>query len=172
MPDDSRIVDKFLVDPVLVPIAPSPIRISAALARTIDTAEERELPMVFAYIDENGGIRQTFRGSIHVHGEHQLAFWNRDPKGGFIRALSAGHDSVSMTYRERETPRMLQFYGQARVVEDQDERTRIWSGSPELERNLAHGRNGVGVIIELNRVQGIDLNEGTGEWKPFVMRRS
>lgn len=172
MSDDSRVLDEFLVDPALVPIEPSPIRISEALIRIIDTAEERELPMVFAYIDENKGIRQTFRGSIHVHGEQQLAFWNRDPKGGFIRALAAGHDSVSMTYRERDTPRLLQFYGRARLVEDEDEKTRVWGGSPELERNLVHGRNGVAVVIDLDRVQGIDQTKETGAWRPFVMRRA
>lgn len=171
MSDEVRVLDEFLIDPTLTPIELAPIRISDAMARTIDTAEEREIPMVFAYIDEKNTIKQTFRGSIHVHGAQQLAFWNRDPKGGFIRALGAGHEFVCMTYRERDTPRLLQFHGRARVVEDQDEATRVWSESPELERKLTHGRNGVAVVVELDRVQGIDQSPETGAWEPFAMMR-
>lgn len=174
MSDIPSAPDEFLIDPTVSPneVDRAPLRFSEALARTINTSEDRELPMVFAYIDESSGIRQTFRGSIHVHGEQQLAFWNRDPKGGFIRALAAGRDSVCMTYREHDTPRLLQFHGRAHLVEDENERMRVWGGSPELERNLAHGRNGVAVVIDLDRVQGIDQAEETGAWRPFIMRRA
>ena len=142
------------------------------MAHTINSAEERELPMVFAYIDENGGIRQTFRGSIHVHGDQALAFWNRDPKGGFIRALKAGREFVCTTYREPDCPRLLQFHGRARLVEDQSEAERVWKESPELERQLTHGRNGVAVVIELDRIEGIEKSPDTGRWEPFVMARA
>lgn len=171
MSENPRVLDEFVIDPTLVSTEAAPIRISDALARTINMAEEREVPMVFAYIDENDTIRQTFRGSIHVHGPQQLAFWNRDPKGGFIRALSAGHVTCCTTYRERDTPRVLQFHGRARVVKDQEEATRVWRESPELERKLTHGRNGVAVVIELDRVQGVDQSPQTGAWEPFVMTR-
>lgn len=171
MSDDQQVLDEFLIDPTLVSIEPGPIRFSDAMANTINTAEEREVPMVFAYIDENKAIRQTFRGSIHVHGPLELAFWNRDPNGGFIRALKAGNDTVCTTYRERDTPRLIQFHGRARLVEDKDETARVYAQSPELERNLAHGKNGVAIVIELDRVQGIDQSEATGAWEPFAMIR-
>jgi hypothetical protein len=171
MPENPRALEEFLNDPSLPSVEPSPIRFSEAMTDIIDTAEEREVPMVFAYIDESNAIRQTFRGSIHVHGEQQLAFWNRDPKGGLIRALAAGNDAVCATYRERDTPRLLQFHGHARVEEDPDERTRVYGQSPELERNLAHGRNGVAVVIELDRIQGVDQPPGTGAWEAFAMSR-
>lgn len=172
MSDDLRVLDRFLTDPNLADVEPTPIRFSDSLARTVNTAEEREVPMVFAYIDEGKAIRQTFRGSIHVHGPQQLAFWNRDPNGGFIRALKAGHDAVSTTYRERDTPRVLHFRGRARVVEDPDEATRVWSESPELERKLTHGKNGVAVIIDLDSVHGVDQATENDAWKPFVMTRA
>lgn len=148
---------------------PAPLEISEQMAHTINTAEDRELPMVFAYIDEQGAIKQTFRGSIHVHGPRQLAFWNRDANGGFIRALKAGYDAVCTTYREPDTPRILQFHGRARLVEDEDEAKRVWDESPELERTLTHGRKGVAIVIELDRVQGVDRSSETGEWEPFAM---
>ncbi len=172
MSDNLRVVDEFLIDPTLASVEPTPIQISDSMTRTINTAEEREVPMVFAYIDEQGGIKQTFRGSIHVHGPQQLSFWNRDPNGGLIRALAAGYENVCTTYRERDTPRLLQFHGRARVVEDKDEAKRVWQESPELERNLAHGKNGVAVIIELDRVQGIERSAQTDQWEPFAMKRA
>lgn len=171
MSDEMHMLDEFTIDPALAPER-MPIRISDAMARVIDTAEEREVPMVFAYIDEKNAIRQTFRGSIHVHGARQLAFWNRDPAGGFIRALEAGNNAVCTTYREPGTPRTLQFHGRAHVVQDPAEAERVWRESPELERTLTHGRNGVAVIIELDRVQGVDQRSESGAWEPFLMTRA
>ena len=172
MPDDLQVADEFLIDPTCGPIEHAPMRISDALARTINTAEEREVPMVFAYVDENRAIRQSFRGSIHVHGPLELAFWNRDPKGGFVRALAAGYKFVCATFRERDTPRVLQFHGRARLIEDEEEARRIWNESPELERTLTHGMNGVGVVIDLDRVQGLDQPVQGGAWQPLAMARA
>lgn len=150
---------------------PKPLRLAGEMAHVINSAEERELPMVFAYVDEDGGLRQSFRGSIHVHGDQALAFWNRDPNGGFIRALKCGYSQVCATYREHDTPRVLQFHGRARLVEGEDEAQRVWNESPELERQLTHGRNGVAVVIELDQVRGVDL-VNLGEWEPFTMARA
>ena len=148
-----------------------PLRIAGEMAEAINTAEEREIPMVFAYLDQSGTLRQSYRGSIHVHEQSQLAFWNRDPNGGFIKALKAGKTHVCTTYRETDSPRVLHFAGRARVIEDEDEAKRVWSESPELERKLTHGQNGVAVLIELESVRGIDRLSETGEWAPFVMLR-
>lgn len=52
MSDNLRVVDEFLIDPTLMSVEPTPIQISEPMKRTINTAEEREVPMVFAYIDE------------------------------------------------------------------------------------------------------------------------
>lgn len=172
MSDDLHFLYEFLVDPAVSSSQPEPIHISETMAGFIDSAEEREIPMVFAYLDEKNALRQTFRGSIHVHGAQQLAFWNRDPKGGFIRALSAGHDCVCATYREPDTPRLVHFHGRARLVEDKNEAARVWQESPELERQLMHGRNGVAVVIDLDRMEGIDQSKETGAWEPFIMSRA
>ena len=148
------------------------IRLQGKIAEAINSAEEREIPMVFAYLDVAGTLRQSYRGSIHVHQEDQLAFWNRDPNGGLIKALKAGRTNVCTTYRETDSPCVVQFSGRARVIEDEAEAKRVWSESPELERQLTHGRNGVAVLIELDRVRGVRRNESTGEWEPFLMARA
>jgi hypothetical protein len=66
-----------------------------------------------------------------------------------------------MMYREPAKRVFLQFSGRARLAEGA-ERDRVYDSAPELERKSDPERKGVGVIIDLDKVEGILGFDETG----------
>ena len=66
---------------------------------------------IISYVDGSGQPNLSFRGSIHVHGDKQLALWARNPEGGLLKALKkrpvtldrveAAADEIEATLRGR-----------------------------------------------------------------------
>jgi hypothetical protein len=95
----------------------------------------------------------SFRGSVQVYSDDQLGLWARNAEGGTLDAIRA-NPSVALVYRSATTP-VLQFHGRARIVEDEQERSRVFESAPERERAADPERKGAAVIIDLDRVEGV-----------------
>src|SRR5579863_4605247 len=109
-------------------------------------------PMVLASVDRDGKPRLTFRGSIQTFGDDSVGFWARNAEGSTMENIVA-IPHVAMMYRNAQTRVVLQLMGRARVAEGA-ERDRVFDNAPEIERNADPERKGVGVIVELDRVEG------------------
>ena len=109
-------------------------------------------PMVLASVDREGRPRLTFRGSIQTFGDDQVGFWARNTEGGTMENIAA-NPHVAMMYRNAQTRQVLQLSGRARVAQGA-ERDRVYDNAPEVERNADPERKGVGVIVDLDRVEG------------------
>src|SRR5581483_11814432 len=110
-------------------------------------------PMVLATVDAKGRPRLTFRGSIQVFGPDRLGFWARHAEGGTMENLAA-NPNVAMMFRNPTTRAMLSFAGRARIA-DGAERDRVFENAPEIERKADPERKGAGVIVDLDRVEGL-----------------
>ena len=70
---------------------------------------------IISYVDGAGQPNLSFRGSIHVHGDNQLALWARNPEGGLLKALNSngGSGKVGIIYRnpQPDARAMLTFKG-------------------------------------------------------------
>jgi uncharacterized pyridoxamine 5'-phosphate oxidase family protein len=117
-------------------------------------------PILLASVDGAGKPRLSYRGSTQVFSKDQLAFWARNAEGSTLGAIRK-NPNVAMMYREPAKRVFLQFSGRARLAEG-GERDRVYDSAPELERKSDPERKGVGVIIDLDKVEGILGFDETG----------
>lgn len=121
--------------------------------RLIDTALSERSPMIVASVDTQGRPRLTFRGSVQTFSDDQVGFWARNPGGGTMTNI-AGNPHVSMVMRNPDTRVILQLMGRARIAEGAD-RNRVYDNAPEIEQRADADKKGAGVIVDLDRVEGL-----------------
>jgi len=133
----------------------------------INAATVSGAPMILASVDASGRPRLTFRGSLQAFSDNQIGFWARNAEGSTMANI-AGNPNVAMMFRNPQTRVMLQLSGRARVAEGAD-RDRVYDNAPEFERKADLEKKGVGVIVDLDRVEGF-LGAGA-DGKPRVVRQ-
>ena len=126
-------------------------------------------PMILASVDEAGKPRLSFRGSTQVFSSDQLGFWARNVEGSTLDAIKS-NPHVAMMYRHPTKRTFLQFSGRARVAEGAD-RNKVFDSAPEFERNADPERKGVGVIIDLDKVEGLLGFDADGKPRRLAMTR-
>ena len=126
-------------------------------------------PMVVASVDAQGRPRITFRGSVQTFGGDQLGFWARRAEGSTMANI-AGNPHVAMMFRNPATRAMLQFSGRARIAAGAD-RDRVYANAPEVEQKGDPDKKGVGVIVDLDSVEGLLGFDSDGKPRPLRMRR-
>ena len=134
----------------------------------INAATVSGAPMILASVDGTGRPRLTFRGSLQVFSAHQIGFWARNAEGSTMANI-ASNPNVAMIFRNPQTRVMLQLSGRARVAEGVD-RDRVYDNAPDFERNADPEKKGVGVVIDLDRVEGF-LGMGP-DGKPRFVRQA
>ncbi len=118
----------------------------------INGALEAALPMLLASVDGERKPRLTFRGSIQVFGDDQLGFWARNAEGSTMENIAA-NPHVAMMYRNPASRVVLQLAGRARVAAGAD-RDRVYDLAPEFEQKADPEKKGVGLIVDLDKVEG------------------
>lgn len=131
----------------------SALRLTETLKQLINNALATRHPMLIAHTDESGQPVLSFRGSLQVFSDDQLALWIRNVQGGMLRALQK-NPKVAMMYRDEDSKATYQFQGRARVTTDEGERQRIFDASAAVEQAHDFAQLGVAVIIDLDRVEG------------------
>ena len=114
---------------------------------------------IISYVDSSGQPNLSFRGSIHVHGDKQLALWARNPEGGLLKALKdhGGQGKVGIIYRNPnpEARAMLTFKGTAHIDDSDAMREKVYGEIPTQEQNSDREKKGSAVIIDLDSVDGM-----------------
>jgi hypothetical protein len=131
----------------------SALKLTPTLKQLIDNALNTRHPMLMAYTSEGGQPVLSFRGSLQVFSDEQLALWVRNAQGGMLRAL-AKNPKVALMYRDEESKATYQLQGRARVTTDETERQRIFKSSAAVEQAHDFAQLGVAIIIDLDRVEG------------------
>jgi Pyridoxamine 5'-phosphate oxidase len=146
------------------------IRIPADLKRRIDNALVERHPMLLAHVDEHGQPVLSFRGSVQVFGDDQLALWVRSAAGGFIRAIRR-NPRVALMYRDEAAKATYQFQGRARITEAAADRQAIFERTPQAERAHDFAMLGAAVIVDLDRIEGYAGLGPQGQLDPVRMLR-
>jgi pyridoxine/pyridoxamine 5'-phosphate oxidase len=128
------------------------ILLDAELKGLINGALAEHTPMVLASVDPQGRPRLTFRGSIQAFSDDQLGFWARNAEGSTMENIAA-NPQVAMMMRNPETRVVLQLAGRARLAEG-GERERVYANAPEIEQRADPDKKGVGVVVDLDKVEG------------------
>jgi hypothetical protein len=133
----------------------------------VNGALESGNPMLLAVVTVDGKPRMSFRGSIQALGTSQLGLWARRAGGDTMEGIKA-NPNVSLMYRDAANRILLQFAGRARIAAAGAERDKVYDSAPERERNADPERKGDGVVIDLDRVEG--MLGLTAESKPNFVR--
>ena len=129
------------------------VELPPEMRRNLDTALDRSLPVVIAYTEDDGNLKPTYRGSLHMHTASRLAFWARQPQGGIVDALRA-RPEVEVVYRDPEADHFYRITGHAEVVTDPAVTEAVFAGCPPKEQAADPDRLGVAVVIDILRVAG------------------
>ncbi len=134
--------------------AAGPIQLTSDMREAVNGALTAGIPVVVAYVDEAGQPNLSFRGSVQVYSDDQLAIWVRNPEGGLQRAL-ASNPRLTLLYRNPQTRMMLNFQGRGRFDGSEGVRATVYEHSPQPEQNADRERKGRALIIDLDRVVGV-----------------
>ncbi len=148
------------------------------VVRRVNEARDANKPMVLCYIAPDGRPVASIRGSVHVHGDDQLAMWVRHAKGDLAQSI-AENPWVTLLYRDNDDRTTFTFNGRARIDDDEAVRARVYDESPEGEAK-AHDpeHNGAAMIIDLDSIEGgnvrvkgpqvtVRASEETRIWSPL-----
>jgi hypothetical protein len=135
------------------PVEAHAIVLPEALKSRINNALTERRPMLVAHVDAQGQPILSFRGSVQVFSDDQLALWIRNAQGGFIAAIQA-NPRISLMYRDEGAKATYQFQGRARVTEVAAERQVIFERAPAVERAHDFAMLGAAVVVDLDRVEG------------------
>ena len=132
------------------------LKLSPALKETVNTALARGRMMSVAYVSPEGRPELSFRGSVQAYSDTALAIWVRNPTGGIVKAVASGNPHITLLYGElgAQSKAFVTFRGRGRVDSSESVRRKVYDDSPEIERDMDKGRNGVALIIELDSVDG------------------
>jgi len=133
---------------------PSGIVLTEEIRRHVNAALAEGHPMILASVDEAGRPRLSYRGSVQVFSDDQLGAWARNAEGSTLTAIAA-NPHVTLMYRKPAERVLLQFSGRARVATDPAESARVYESAPEFEQKADPDRKGAGLIIDLDRVEGM-----------------
>lgn len=145
------------------------IDLTGEIAEHVNGALTAGNPIILASVDQEGRPRLSFRGSTQVFSPNQLGFWARNAEGSTLEAIRR-NPHVALMYRHPGQRVFLQFFGRARVAA-QAERDRVYENAPEFEQKADPERKGVGVVIDLDGVEGILGLDAEGKRRPVSMAR-
>ena len=147
-----------------------PIELNDEICEHINGALIAGNPMILASVDPAGRPRLSYRGcSTQVFSADQLGFWARNAAGSTIESITT-NPNVALCYRHRAHRIILQFAGRARIAEGA-ERDRVYDLAPEYEQKADPEKQGVAVIIDLDRVDGILGLDAEGQRRGVNMQR-
>ncbi|GEM_PF-436636 len=135
------------------PVPASALVLPESVRRMVDSALVERHPMLMAYTTPEGQPILSYRGSVQVAADDQLAMWIRNPDGLLMRSIAA-NPRVALMYRNEESKSTYQFQGRARVSNDAGLRQRVYEKSAKAEREHDFAQMGVVVLVDLDRVEG------------------
>ncbi len=94
----------------------------------------------------------ALKGSLMVLDADHLAWWERSraETEAAVRVNPQVAVMVRNIVRDRRT---LRFYGEARIVDDGELRERIWERVVQVEKDTDPEKNGVAVLVRVDRVR-------------------
>ena len=99
----------------------------------------------------------ALKGSLMVWDKDHLAWWERS-KRETLAALGANPRVAIFVRNPTRDRRTLRFYGTARVVEDPELRERVWDRVQQVEKDMDKDKQGVAVIVRVDRVRAGPLD--------------
>ena len=129
------------------------ISLNGEIAEAVNGAVLRGPAFVLGYVTADGSPSLSFRGSLLVYADDQLALWARNPVDGLAQSVG-DRPKVSLVYYSRDTPGpfYLSIKGRARVAPEINDY--VYEHMVEVERTQDPERKGVAILIDVDDVVG------------------
>lgn len=117
---------------------------------------ESGLTTGFVATSNDGQPDVALKGSLLVWDKDHLAWWERGKRETYAALGSNAKVAVLIRNITRDK-RTLRFYGEARIVDDPDLEGRIWERVLQVEKDMDKEREGVAVLVRVDRVRAGQL---------------
>jgi len=134
------------------PSQPGPLRLNEVITAAINGAMDNGTPTVLGYVNAQGQPRLSFRGTTQAYSADQLAVWARYEDAGLPSAIQT-NPHVSLVYYAQGSGNLI-FEGRAHIDNSPAVREHVFEHSPVVEQRADPERNGVAIIIDLDKVTG------------------
>jgi Pyridoxamine 5'-phosphate oxidase len=132
------------------PPAPPPLTLDLTVfSDIVDNAVANQSPMLIA-TSHGDQPDLAFKGSFMVWDQDHLAYWERGLNETLAGIKSNPH--VAVLVRAKGSP-PVRFYGQARLVDDAEQREAIWQRVIPDEQARDPEKKGYAVLIRVDRVR-------------------
>ena len=131
------------------------MRLPDSLKQLIGSAYDRTRYFSVAYVGLDGRPELSFRGSVQVYSDNQLAVWARNPEGGLQKAMNANPNMV-LLYGDF-TPgsyAVITFRGRGHIDTSEAARRQVYESAAKGEQDRDKERKGDALIIDLDSVDG------------------
>jgi hypothetical protein len=139
------------------------IKLTDLIRMLLNSALADGVPCLVGTATRDGRPQISPKGSVAVFDEERLCYWERSLRGAYAHIGENPH--VVVYYRNfaraGEMPYRggaVRFHGRARIVREGPERDRIWSLTIPAEQERDPQKQGVGVLIEIDRVEELTGN--------------
>lgn len=137
------------------------IKLTPLMTELFDTALAEGVPALLGTIGPDGYPQISPKGSIAVFDDHTLSFWERSHR---TTERNLQHDNKVVVYyrnaaRAKDIPYgggAFRVYGTARIVIDDATKAKVWERTNEVEQSRDKDRTGVGVLIDVDRVEELN----------------
>ena len=126
------------------------INITSEMKELIDNALSDKYPCIVGTASSDGLPNVSYKGSVMVFSETELAFWERTRKGGFAQLTD--NPNIVVMYRNTELRKSWRFYGEVTIYDSGEIRDEVLEKTvqPELDRDP--DRLGVAVVIKVTKI--------------------
>ena len=121
------------------------------------TDHEQALTTGLVATSNDGQPDLALKGSLMVWDKDHLAWWERS-KRETLAALAVNARVAILVRNPTRDRRTIRFYGTAQVVEDPELRERVWDRVRQVERDTDKEKQGVAVIVRIDRVRAGPLD--------------
>src|SRR5207302_3887794 len=138
--------------PPIPPVTEIDLTPFADIVDNARTDHEQALTTGLVATSNGGQPDLALKGSLMVWDKDHLAWWERSKRETYA-ALAANPRVAIFVRNPPRDRRTLRFYGEARVVEDEATRDRVWQRVVEVEKAMDKEKQGVAVIVRIDRVR-------------------
>ena len=139
------------------------IEITSEMKELIDNALSDKYPCIVGTASSDALPNVSYKGSVMVFSDTELAFWERARKGGFSQL--SDNPNIVVMYRNTELRKSWRFYGNVTIYDSGEIRDQVLEKTVQLELDRDPDRLGVAVIIKVTKITtlgGETVQEASG----------
>jgi hypothetical protein len=138
--------------PPVPPVTQIDLLLFSDIVDNARTDHEQGLTTGLVATSNDGQPDVALKGSLMVWDKDHLAWWER-AKRETLAALGVNPRVAVFVRNPTRDRRSLRFYGEARVVDDPELRERVWDRTVQVEKDTDKDKQGVAVIVRIDRVR-------------------